>query len=156
MYGFLQLQMDETKKLIKTVLRYSGSLKGFTGIYLSFGIGNEKKWELDIDVCVFSKSNVANHNNKYLIMSSIEPFYCQHSRATKDDVMIETMNENNWHVFLDNAIKGSLTLDKDIKNNWTGNIFQNLLICYKTYELMFRDIAVVYFNLLLSGSTEKT
>ena len=33
-------------------------------------------------------------------------------------------------------------------------MFQNLQICYKTYELMFRDIAVAYLNLLLSGSRE--
>ena len=47
-YDFLQLQMDETKKLIKTVLRCSGSLKGFTdNIYLDFEVGNEEKWELN-------------------------------------------------------------------------------------------------------------
>ena len=40
MYDFLQLQMDETKKFIGTVLRYSGSLKGFTDKYLNFEIGN--------------------------------------------------------------------------------------------------------------------
>ena len=70
----------------------------------------------------------------------------------KDDVMIEFVNENNWHKFLENAIEGSLTSDKDIENNWIDNIFQNLHICYKTYKLMFRDIAGAYFNLLLSGS----
>ena len=46
-YDFLQLQMDETKKLIKTVLRCSGSVKGFADIYLDFEVGNEEKWELD-------------------------------------------------------------------------------------------------------------
>ena len=110
-YDFLQLQMDETKKLIKSVLRYSGSLKGFTDAYLDFEIGNKEKLELDIDVFVFSKFIVENHNNEYLVLNGIEPIYCWHSRATKDDVMIETMNENNWHGFLDNAIEGSPTLD---------------------------------------------
>ena len=154
MYDFLQLQMDETKNLIKTVLRYSGSLKGFTDVYLYFEIGNEEEWELDVKVFVFSKFIVANHNNEYLVMSGIEPIYCRHSRATKDDVMIETMNENNWLEFLDNAIERPLSLDKNIENDWIDNIFQNLHICYKTYELMFRDIAVAYFNVLFSGSRE--
>ena len=99
------LQMDETKKLIRTVLRYSGSLKGFTDEYLHFEIENEEKWELDIDVFVFSKFIVANHSNKYLLMNGIEPIYCRHSRATKDVVMLETMNENSCHEFLDNVIE---------------------------------------------------
>ena len=86
--------MDETKELIKTVLRYSSSL--------NLEIGNEEKWELDIDVFIFSQFIVANHNNRHLVMSSIEPIYCRYSRATKDDVIIETMNENTWHEFLDN------------------------------------------------------
>ena len=45
--------MDEAKKLIKAALRYSGSLKGFTDVYLNFELGNEEKWELDMDVFVF-------------------------------------------------------------------------------------------------------
>ena len=117
MYGFLQLQMDKTKKLIRTVLRYSGFLKGFTDEHLNFKMGNEEKWELDVDVFVFSKLIVANYNNEYLVMNGIEPIYCQHSRATKDDVMLETMNEDNWHEFLDNAIEGSLTSRKDSGND---------------------------------------
>ena len=129
-------------------------MKGFTDVYLYFEVGNEEKWELDVDVFVFSKFIVANHNNEYLVMSGIEPIYCRHSRATKDDVMIETMNENNWLEFLDNAIERPLSLGKNIENDWIDNIFQNLHICYKTYELMFRDIAVAYFNVLFSGSRE--
>ena len=96
------------QKKLRTVLRYSGSLKGFTDKYLNFKIGNEEKWELDVDVLVFSKFIAANHNNEYLVMNGIEPIYyrmvmngiepiyCQHGRATKDDMMLETMNENNW------------------------------------------------------------
>ena len=76
MFDFLQLQMDQTKKLIRTVLKYSGSLKGFTDEYLNFNIGNEEKWEPDVDVFVFSKFNVANHNNEFLVMSSVEPICC--------------------------------------------------------------------------------
>ena len=78
--------MDETKKLIRTVLRYSGSLKGFTDLYLNFEIGNEEKWEIYSDVFVFSKFIVANHNNEYIVAKGIEPIYCRHSRANKDDV----------------------------------------------------------------------
>ena len=65
-------------------------------------------------------------------MSGIKPIYCRDSRATKDDVMIETMNDNNWHEFLDNAIERSLTSDKDSEKDWIDNMFQNLHICYKT------------------------
>ena len=107
--------MDERKRLIKTILRYSGSIKGSTDVYLNFEIGNEEKWELD--VFVFSKFLVANHNNEYLVIRGIEPIYCRHSRATKDDMMIETMNENNWLEFPDNTIEGSLTSEKDTKND---------------------------------------
>ena len=70
--------MDETKKLIRTVLRYSGSLKRFTDEYLNFEIGNEEKWELGVDVFVFSKFIAANHNNEYLVMNGIEPIYSRH------------------------------------------------------------------------------
>ena len=37
--------------------------------------------------------------------------------------MIETMNENNWYEFLDNAIEGSLPSDKDSENDWIYKIF---------------------------------
>ena len=93
--------MDLTKRLIRTVLRYSGFLKGFTVEYLNFDIGNEEKWEPDVDVLVFSKFSVANHNNEFLVMNGVEPICCRHSIATKDDMMLETMNENNWHKFLE-------------------------------------------------------
>ena len=64
------------------------------------------------------------------------------------------MNENNWHKFLENAIEEALISNKDSKNDWINNIFENLHICYKTYGLMFRDIAEYYYKLLLSGSKE--
>ena len=66
--------------------------------------------------------------------------------------MLETTNESNWHKFLDNAIEGFLTSLKDSENDWINNIFENLHICYKTFALMFEDIAEYYYKLLLSGS----
>ena len=59
-------------------------------------------------------------------------------------MMLGTMNDNNGYEFLDNAIKESLTSRKDSKNDWINNIFENLHICYKTYALMFGDIAEYY------------
>ena len=75
---FCNYKWTRQKKLIRTVLRCSGSLKGFTDKYLNFEIGNEEKWELDIDVFVFSKFIAANHNKEYLVMNGTEPIYCRH------------------------------------------------------------------------------
>ena len=81
LYAFLALQTDEDKKAIRTILRYSGSLKNFTEDYMQSALGTEEKWLLDSDVFVYSKYLVANHNSGYLVMRDQGPIYCRHSRT---------------------------------------------------------------------------
>ena len=53
-YEFLRFQLDESKKAIQTVIRYSGSFKGFKD-YPSNMIDMEEQWELDIGAYIYSK-----------------------------------------------------------------------------------------------------
>ena len=140
--------------MIRTVLRYSGSLKSFTEDYMQSALGTEEKWLLDSDVFVYTNYLVANHNSGYLVMRGQEPIYCRHSRATEDDVMLKSMNENNWQDFLDNAIEGALTNNRSVQNEFVDNIFKNLNICFRDYKLMFEDVAVSYYQLLLTSSRD--
>ena len=87
-------------------------------------------------------------------MRGQEPIYCRHSRATEDDVMLKSMNENNWHDFLDNSIEGALTNNRSVQNEFVDNIFENLNICFPDYKLMFEDVAVSYYKLLLTSSSD--
>ena len=55
--------------------------------------------------------------------------------------MLETMNENNWHEFLDSAIHGALTGARGGDNPWIKNIFKNLNYCFNVYYQAFNNIA---------------
>ena len=154
LYDFLALQTDEDKKVIRKILRCSSSLKSFTEDYMQYALGTEEKWLLDSDLFVYSKYLVANHNSGYLVMRGQEPIYCRHSRATEDDVMLKSMNENNWHDFLYNAIEGALTNKHIVQNEFVDNIFENLNICFRDYKLMFKDVAVNYYQMLLTSSRD--
>ena len=149
LYDFLHYKLMKTGR---TVLRYSGSLKSFTKDYMQSALGTEEKWLLYSDVFVYSKYLIANHNSGYLVMRGQEPIYCRLSRATEDDVMLKSMNENNWHDFLDNAIERALTNNRSVQNEFVDNIFENLNICFPDYKLMFEDVAVNYYQLLLTSS----
>ena len=72
----------------------------------------------------------------------------------EDSVMLKSMNKNNWHDFLDNAVKGALTNNHRIQNEFVDNVFENLNICFRDYKLMFEDVAVSYYQLLLSFSRD--
>ena len=61
-YELLRFQLDESKKTIQTVIRYSGSFEGFKD-YLSNMTDTEEQWELDIGVYVYSKFFVACYNS---------------------------------------------------------------------------------------------
>ena len=61
------------------------------------------------------------------------------------------MNENNWHDFLDNIIEGALTNNRSVQNEFVDNIFENLNICFRDYKLMFEDVVVNYYQLLLTS-----
>ena len=55
--------------------------------------------------------------------------------------MLETINENNWHEFLNSSIEGTLQGAARIDNQWIKNIFRNLDSCFKEYWEVFEDIA---------------
>ena len=92
---------------------------------------------------------VASYNNQYLTLSGKDPILVRHCKASRDNLLIETMNENNWHEFLYESIRGSFS-DDELNNDWISNIFKNLIICFKSYETVFKDIAYFYQKLLLS------
>ena len=62
------------------------------------------------------------------------------------------MNENNWYYFLHNAIEGALTNNHSVQNEFVNNILENINICFPDYKLMFEDVAVNYYQLLLTSS----
>ena len=94
-YEFLELQMNENKRLITTALHFPGSLKAFFENYLTRDIGTEDQWGLDIGAYIYSNFLVAIYNSGYHIFNGKYSIYCKHTRAAKYDDMLETMNENN-------------------------------------------------------------
>ena len=150
-YEFLELQMNENKRLITTALRFSGSLKAFFENYLTADIGTKEQWELDTRAFICLKFLVANYNSGYLIFNGKDPVYCKYTRAAEDDDMFETMNEINWHEFLNSSIEGALQGAAGNDNQWIKNIFKNLDSCFKEYREIFEDIVQACFKLLVSG-----
>ena len=117
-YEFLELQINENKRLITTALRFLGSLKAFFENYLTTDIGTEEQWELDTGAFICSKFLVANYNSEYLIFNGKDPIYCKHTRAAEDDDMFETMNEIIWHEFLNSSIEGASQGAARNDNQW--------------------------------------
>ena len=70
----------------------------------------------------------------------------------REDVMLEIMNENNWHEFLDSAMHGALTGARDDGNPCINNIFTNLNHCFNDYYHAFDNIARSYHRLLCEES----
>ena len=68
--------------------------------------------------------------------------------------MLETMNDNNWHEFLDSGINGTLTGARNDDNPWIKNIFTNLKHCFNDYYHAFNNIARTYYRLLREGTKE--
>lgn len=113
----------------------------------------DDKWELDIDLFAFSKFFVAQFNKQYLYRE--QSILLRHNAAVNYDVVIETMNKNNWHQFLRDSIQG--TLDKvaacnmggtqDIESQWMKDVFNYLRICFIRYKNLLNK------NLLLQKIT---
>ena len=143
-YQFLELQMDNDKRTLETVLRYSGPLRGFLNKYLACETGIEEQWEIHVGAFVYSRFFVAAYNASYLTLNGRDLIYCKHIRVMRDDVMLKTMNENNWHEFLDGAIHGALTGTSADDNPWIKNIFTNLNHCFSDYYHAFDNIARTY------------
>ena len=65
-------------------------------------------------------------------MSDEHPILIRHSKAPTDDVMIQTMNENNWLEFLSDSISGTLENSQAAnkksciskEGQWIRNIFR--------------------------------
>ena len=80
--------------------------------------------------------------------------YCKYTKATKDDDLLETMNENNWHEFLNGSILSTLEGIRRKENQWLKNITANLEWCIYHYKYAFDKIAHLYHKLLERGPIE--
>ena len=99
-------------------LCFSESLKAFFENYLTTDVGTEEQW--DLDTC--PKFLVANYNLGYLIFNGKDPIYCKHTEVAEDYTILETMNENKWHDFLNSSIEGALQGASRNDNQWIKNI----------------------------------
>ena len=77
-------------------------------------IDTEEQWELDIGAYAYSKFFVTCYNSS---VGSVSPIYLKHTRAHKDDKMLETMNMSNWHKSLDLPIRSALSMCDYESNN---------------------------------------
>ena len=112
LYNFLALQIDENKKLISVVIRYSDILTKFIDELLPSIKDSEEQLELDINVFKYLKYFVASYNSEYLTLSGQDQIRVRHSKGSREDLLTETMNENSWQEFLYDSIRGSLSGNK--------------------------------------------
>ena len=103
-------------------LCFSESLKAFFENYLATDVGTEEQWDLDTGTFICSKFLVANYNLGYLIFNGKDPIYCKHTEVAEDYTILETMNENKWHDFLNSSIEGALQGASRNDNQWIKNI----------------------------------
>ena len=74
--------------------------------------------------------------------------------------MTETMNENNWHQFMSDSIRGALVnpqaADENgslhLKGQWIRNIFTRFNKYFRIYALFFEELASTCKELLFSGA----
>ena len=156
LYDFLRHQMDEGKRTIETVIRYSGPIEGFIKNYLSADIGTEEQWELDTVAFVYSRFFVANYNSSHITFtaSGPGPKCCKHTKAANDNDLLETINENNWHEFLNGSILITLGGIRGRENQWLKNIIVILERCIYHYKYAFDKITHLYHRLLERGPIE--
>ena len=123
---------------------------------MSAEIGTEEQWELDAAPFVYSKFFVANYNSSHMtfIDSGPGPIYCKHTKVAKDDDLLETMNKNNWHEFLNGSILSTLGGIRGRENQGLKNIAVNLERCIYHYKYAFDKIALLYHRLLERGPIE--
>ena len=145
-YDFLRHQINESRR---TIIRYSGPIEGFIKNYLSAKIGTDEQYELDTVTFVYY-----NSSHMTFTASGPEPIYCKHTKTAKDDDLLETMNENNWHEFLNGCILSTLGGICGRENQWLKNITVNLERCIYHYKYAFGKIAHLYHRLLERGSIE--
>ena len=123
---------------------------------MSVEIGTEEQWELDTTAFVYSKFFVANYNSNHMTFtaSGLGPTYCKHTKAAKDDDLLETMKEKSWHKFLNGSILSTLGGIRGRENQWLKDITVNLERCIYHYKYAFDKIALLYHRLLERGPIE--
>ena len=100
-----------------------------------------------------SKIFIANYNSGHMTFtaSGPGPICCKHNKAAKDDDLLETMNENNWHEFLNGSVLSTLGGICATENQWLKNITVNLERCIYHCKYAFDKIAHIYHRLLERG-----
>ena len=155
-FDFLENQTGETKKFILTVMRFYDSVAKFVDEFFVL-MDTEEQWELDVAVNKYSKFLVACYNKIYLTLNNENMIFLRHSKSTTDDVMIKTMNGDNWHQFLSNSIRGALddpqAADEagclHLEGQWIRNIFNK---CFRSYAMFFKELASTYKEILFSDA----
>ena len=137
LYDFLRHQMDESKRTVEAVIRYCGPIGGFIKNHLSAEIETEDQWELDTVAFVYSKFFVANYNSGHMTFtaSGPGPIYYKYTKAAKDNDLLERMDKNNWHKFLNGSILSILGGILGRESQWLKTITVNLewCICHCKY-----------------------
>lgn len=147
-YNFLENQVDESKKLVSSVLRFKGTIGEFVDDFLE-SFDSEEQSELHVAINKYSKFLVATYTRGFHAMSDEDPILIRHSKAPTDDVMIQTMNENNWHEFLSDSISGALENSQAAnrkgriskEGQWIRNIFRRLNKYFRVYSMLFEELA---------------
>ena len=107
-------------------------------------IDTDEQWELDIGAYVYSKFFVPCYNSSIGLVS---PIYLKHTRAHKDDNMLETMSMNNWHEFLDSSIRLALSMsDYESNKKWIVNIGKKLRTTFRKYKNELNEVAYEFYN----------
>ena len=149
-HKFLRFKLDKSKKTIQAILQYSRSFEDFKD-HLSNMIDTEEQWELDI-AFIYSKFFVTCYNSPIGLNS---PIYLKHIRAHKDDEMLESINMNNCHKFLDSFIKLALSMsDYESDNKWIVNIGKKLRSTFRKYKNKLNDVAYVFYNYIRYSSVD--
>ena len=85
----------------------------------------------------------------------MSPIYLKYTRAHKDDEMLETMNMNNWHEFLNSSIRLALSMsDYESNNKWIVNIGKKLRSTFGKYKNELNEVAYEFYNYIRYGSME--
>ena len=88
------------------------------------------------------------------IVSGPGRVYCKHSTAAKDDNLLESMKENNWHEFLNGSILSTSGGICGRENLWLKNTTGNLEWRIDHYKYAFDEMAHLYHRLLERGPIE--
>ena len=104
-------------------------------------IDTEEQWELDIGAYIYSKFFVACYNSS---IGSVSPIYLKHTRAHKDD---EMLNMNNWHKFLNSSIRLALSMnDYESNNKWIVSFGKKLRSTFGKFKNELNGATYGFYN----------